>query len=63
MPIAYSIENIDFSMNDFFTEAVLICRETRGGFSYDNIRELSYSDFDYLAKMAFKLQPKDDNNG
>ena len=57
------LKDIDYSWEDFMNESIIICRETRGGFTLDNIKELSFEEHNYVLKESERLQRESVSNG
>ncbi len=51
-----AFKNIDFSREDFLEGSIIICKLTKGGFSFDNICGLFYDEYVKLFEILNKLQ-------
>jgi len=54
---------IDFSWKEFLGECILICRETKGGFTLSDIQNLSFDEYQFVLKEAFRLQKQEVGDG
>lgn len=54
------IDNIDFTKRQMLKEAVLVCRETKGGFDYHTIVNFPFDEYIEIVKYADHIQPKPD---
>ena len=59
-----AIKEIDFNFEDFMKECFLVCRESKGGISYKDIKAMSIDDYFLTVKYAAYLQnPKENIDG
>jgi hypothetical protein len=56
MGLIKSISNIDFTPEAFLKESILICRETKGGFTFRDIKDLDYDEYLLVVNEADRLQ-------
>ena len=47
-----SIREIDFSLKDFIKESFLVCKESQGGITYQDLRAMTFDDYLETVKYA-----------
>jgi hypothetical protein len=57
-----SIDNVDFSYEQFIPEALAASQVTYGGISYNDLKNMEYDEYMKIMKAIPKLQPKEQDN-
>ena len=54
---------MDYDYTNFLDESMLICRETNGGFTLGDIKNLDFDEHNHILEEALRLQKERLKNG
>lgn len=59
-----SVREIDFKFEDFMKESFLVNIESKGGITFQDLKDMSFDEYLKIVRYAAYLQkPKEDANG
>lgn len=53
-----NIEGLDFSASDFLQEAYVIMQISNGGFTYTDLRDMDFNDYEEVVKITKPIAEK-----